>query len=85
MKETLQSNCFKHEAALTVREKLMTQKKEQVNEKLKTGRVAVYVSYSVLEPLMSEGKTLLKSQDPEGGYEEIWPIHGGRARRTMCF
>ncbi|QHT62489.1 extracellular solute-binding protein [Paenibacillus lycopersici] len=62
------------------REKLMTQdamtqKKEQVNEKLKTGRVAVYASYSVTEPSMSEGNTFLKSQDPDGGYEAIWPIH----------
>ncbi|MBP3965076.1 extracellular solute-binding protein [Paenibacillus lignilyticus] len=77
-------------ASRLYREKLMTQdamtqKKEQVNEKMKNGRVAVYLSYSSMEPSMSEGNTLLKQQDPNGGYEMIWPLHKDGVDKNQVF
>ena len=61
------------------REKLMTQdaltqKAEQVTERVRNGRAAVYVDIRAIE----EGEPAhqqLKSKDPNDGYFMIWPIH----------
>lgn len=50
-----------------------TQTRDQVMEKVNTGRVAVYAGN-----VAREGRTAapaLKEQDPDAGYEVIWPIH----------
>jgi putative aldouronate transport system substrate-binding protein len=67
-------------ASKLFREKLitqdtLTQKKEQVEEKLMTGRVAVFIAHSVLEPKVNEANTLMRNADPDSGYEVIWPLH----------
>ncbi|WP_127491500.1 extracellular solute-binding protein [Paenibacillus glycanilyticus] len=67
-------------ASKLFREKLMTQdslteKKEQVFEKLTNGKAAVFVSYSVLENQISAANTLMRKNDPDSGYEVIWPVH----------
>lgn len=51
----------------------MTQKEDQVKEKLATGRVAVFVSGDASN-FGREGNNAWKSKDPEGGYTYIWPI-----------
>ncbi|MFC4778810.1 extracellular solute-binding protein [Paenibacillus sp. GCM10023252] len=53
----------------------LTQKKEQITEKIKAGRVAVYVSYSVLEPSVAEANNTMRAADPDSGYDVIWPLH----------
>ncbi|WP_337100188.1 extracellular solute-binding protein [Paenibacillus sp. YIM B09110] len=51
----------------------MTQKEDQVKEKLATGRVAVYVGGNATN-VGREGHNTWKNADPSGGYEFIWPI-----------
>jgi putative aldouronate transport system substrate-binding protein len=51
----------------------MTQKDDQVKEKLATGRVAVFVGGNSTN-MGREGHNALKAQDPNAGYEFIWPI-----------
>ncbi|MEK3671585.1 MULTISPECIES: extracellular solute-binding protein [unclassified Paenibacillus] len=53
---------------------VFTQTGDQINEKLKTGRVAVYVDGDVVNPGRGADGAL-KATDPEAGYEIIWPIH----------
>jgi putative aldouronate transport system substrate-binding protein len=53
---------------------LFTQTSDQLGEKLKTGRVAVYVDGDVVNPGGS-ATTALQQQDKEAGYDVIWPIH----------
>ncbi|WP_254638983.1 extracellular solute-binding protein [Cohnella sp. GbtcB17] len=52
----------------------LTQTKDQVVEKLNTGKVAVYASYDTSD-LGSQATTELKKSDPEAGYKMIWPLH----------
>ncbi|HEY2493794.1 MAG TPA: extracellular solute-binding protein [Paenibacillus sp.] len=52
----------------------MTQTKDQIEEKVMTGRVAVYAGASPTEFAMKAHAELTKS-DPEAGYFMIWPIH----------
>ena len=66
-------------ASKLFREKLITQDVftqtgDQINEKLKTGRVAVYVDGDVVNPGRGADGAL-KATDPEASYEIIWPIH----------
>ncbi|GAB2671646.1 extracellular solute-binding protein [Paenibacillus thermoaerophilus] len=61
------------------REKLMTQdaltqKVDQVQEKLNQGRVAVYADITAIE-YAGPADALLKQKDPNAGYFMIWPIH----------
>ncbi|MGI6141373.1 MAG: extracellular solute-binding protein [Caldicoprobacterales bacterium] len=60
------------------REKLIspdtfTQLKEEVDRKMLTGKVAVYITSSPTE-MGSQGDMELKKQDPNDGYFMIWPI-----------
>ncbi|WP_334073655.1 extracellular solute-binding protein [Paenibacillus sp. A14] len=66
-------------AAKLFREKLMTQDamtqtRDQVQEKLMNGKVAVYVSTNPTVYAMQAHAELTK-KDPNGGYFMIWPIH----------
>lgn len=66
-------------ASKLFREKLitqdaLTQKNDQVKEKLNTGRVAVF-AFPDAANYGRDGHNALKANDPEGGYEAIWPIH----------
>ncbi|GAB6926725.1 hypothetical protein JCM10914A_07080 [Paenibacillus sp. JCM 10914] len=61
------------------REKLMTQdaftqKLEQVEQKIITGKVAVYAASSPTE-FGSKGNNILSAEDPDAGYIMIWPVH----------
>ncbi len=65
-------------ASSLFREKLitqdaLTQTRDQVVEKLNTGKVAVYASYDTSD-LGSQATVELKKGDPEAGYEMIWPL-----------
>ncbi|MRN54690.1 extracellular solute-binding protein [Paenibacillus monticola] len=51
-----------------------TQKLEQVEQKIITGRAAVYAASSPTE-FGAIGNSLLKAEDPEAGYIMVWPIH----------
>jgi putative aldouronate transport system substrate-binding protein len=51
----------------------MTQKGDQIKEKLGTGRVAVYVGGNSTNE-GREGLNTWKASDPTAGYEFIWPI-----------
>lgn len=66
-------------AAKLFRERLitqdaMTQTIDQVQERLLTGRTAVYASQSPTDRAML-AHTELTKQDPDAGYFVIWPIH----------
>ncbi|QQZ59665.1 extracellular solute-binding protein [Paenibacillus sonchi] len=66
-------------ASKLFREKLITQDMftqtgDQISEKLKTGRVAVYVDGDVVNPGRG-ADTALRTTDPDAGYDIIWPIH----------
>ncbi|MCM3782865.1 extracellular solute-binding protein [Neobacillus mesonae] len=66
-------------ASKLFREKLMaqdalTQTKDQIKEKVYTGRVAVAAGASPTE-YGSVGDTELKKKDPNDGYFMIWPVH----------
>ncbi|MFC4102628.1 extracellular solute-binding protein [Paenibacillus xanthanilyticus] len=61
------------------REKLIsqdtfTQKLEQVEQKVVTGNVAVYVASSPTE-FGAKGHAALTQQDPNAGYIMVWPVH----------
>ncbi|RIX60571.1 extracellular solute-binding protein [Paenibacillus nanensis] len=51
----------------------LTQKEDQVKEKLATGRVAVFVGGNATN-LGREGHNALRAADPNAGYEFIWPL-----------
>ncbi|MCM3271816.1 extracellular solute-binding protein [Paenibacillus elgii] len=60
------------------REKLMSQdamsqNRDQVIEKITTGRIAVYAASSPTE-FGAKGDTVLRAQDPKAGYIMVWPI-----------
>jgi len=76
-------------ASKLFREKLMTQDaltqtKDQVKEKINTGRVAVYASASPTD-LAMEGHSILSKQDPNAGYIMIWPIAKPGLDRNKIF
>ncbi|MFU1794337.1 extracellular solute-binding protein [Paenibacillus azoreducens] len=66
-------------ASRLYRDKLMTQdvftqKSDQMIEKLSQGRVAVALNVNLSGRARVPNSTL-RAQDPEGGYEFIWPVH----------
>jgi len=76
-------------AAKLYREKLMTQEafsqtRDQVKEKILNGSVAVYASINATE-FAKEGHALLSAQDPDAGYEMIWPIAKPGLDRNKIF
>ncbi|OXS56257.1 ABC transporter substrate-binding protein [Cohnella sp. CIP 111063] len=71
------------------REKLMTQdaftqKLEQVEQKVVTGKIAVYAASSPTE-FGSKGNAALSSEDPSAGYIIVWPIHKAGLDRNKIF
>ncbi|MDF2836636.1 MAG: extracellular solute-binding protein family 1 [Paenibacillus sp.] len=71
------------------REKLMTQdaftqKREQVEQKVVTGKVAVYVASSPTE-FGAIGHSQLSEQDPKAGYIMVWPVHKDGLDRNKIF
>jgi putative aldouronate transport system substrate-binding protein len=76
-------------ASKLFREKLITQDAftqtdDQVLEKLKNGKVAVFASYNVMKNA-EEAHNFLRSNDPEAGYEMIWPIANTGINREKVF
>ena len=51
-----------------------TQPLEQVEQKIITGKAAVYVASSPTE-FGAIGNSLLSEEDPEAGYIMVWPVH----------
>ncbi|RIX52183.1 extracellular solute-binding protein [Paenibacillus nanensis] len=71
------------------REKLMsqdafTQKREQVEQKVVTGQIAVYVASSPTE-FGAIGNSKLSEKDPDAGYIMIWPVHKEGLDRNKIF
>lgn len=52
----------------------MNQTMDQVKEKINTGKAAVIFTASTAD-LGRVGNNSLKAENPEGGYDMIWPIH----------
>ncbi|WP_019635902.1 extracellular solute-binding protein [Paenibacillus fonticola] len=53
-----------------------TQTRDQILEKLKKGKIAVFAAYdAVVEGIGREANNQLKAIDPADGYDVIWPIH----------
>ncbi|MNI20229.1 Lipoprotein LipO precursor [compost metagenome] len=51
-----------------------TQTREQVEQKIITGKAAVYAASSPTE-FGAIGNSLLEAEDPEAGYIMVWPVH----------
>ena len=51
-----------------------TQKREQVEQKILTGKAAVFAASSPTE-FGAIGNSVLKQEDPNAGYIMVWPIH----------
>lgn len=65
---------------------LFTQTRDQINEKLRSGKVAVFAAYdSVVEGIGREANNTLKAIDPEDGYEVIWPVHKSGVDKNSVF
>lgn len=76
-------------ASKLFREKLMTQDaltqtRDQVQEKLNTGRVAVYAAYDSSD-LGSQATVALRKNDKDDGYLFIWPLHKDGVDKTKVF
>ncbi|MBW4080988.1 extracellular solute-binding protein [Paenibacillus sp. S150] len=78
-----QDQAFKDTALLASRlfregltsQDLLTQTRDQVLEKLKTGKIAVFGAYdAVVEGIGREANNLLSAKDPEDGYDVVWPF-----------
>jgi putative aldouronate transport system substrate-binding protein len=55
---------------------LLTETRDQVLEKLKTGRIAVFGAYdAIVEGIGREADNQLSAKDPQDGYDIIWPVH----------
>lgn len=72
------------------REKLMTQdaftqKSDQVYEKMKNGKVGVFVSGDALNSNIKDASNLLQQKDPDAGYMAIWPIHADSVSKDKVF
>jgi len=53
----------------------LTQTRDQIMEKLKEGNIAVFGAYdAVVEGIGREANHLLQANDPEAGYDVIWPF-----------
>lgn len=61
-----------------------TQTLEQVEQKIITGKIAVYAASSPTE-YGAIGNSLLKEQDPEAGYIMVWPIHKAGLDKNKIF
>lgn len=71
------------------REKLIsqdsfTQKLEQVESKVVSGKVAMYVASSPTE-FGAIGNSQLSAQDPEAGYIMVWPVHKAGLDKNKIF
>ncbi|THF76899.1 extracellular solute-binding protein [Cohnella fermenti] len=65
---------------------MFTQTRDQILEKLKTGKIAVFGAYdSVVEGIGREANNLLKAKDPEDGYLPIWPVHKAGVDRNKVY
>ncbi|WP_426448404.1 extracellular solute-binding protein [Paenibacillus sp. S-38] len=65
---------------------LFTQTRDQILEKLKTGKIAVFGAYdAVVEGIGREANNLLKAKDPQDGYDVIWPIHKAGVSKDKVF
>ncbi|MBB3127049.1 ABC-type glycerol-3-phosphate transport system substrate-binding protein [Paenibacillus rhizosphaerae] len=51
----------------------LTQKQDQIKEKLKTGKIAVYTGFGVVNDA-SEADRLLRGKNPNDGYDIVWPF-----------
>ncbi|WP_151734214.1 extracellular solute-binding protein [Paenibacillus tengchongensis] len=61
-----------------------TQTREQVEQKIITGKIAVYAASSPTE-FGAIGNSLLSEQDPDAGYIMVWPIHKAGLDRNKIF
>ncbi|UQZ37100.1 ABC transporter substrate-binding protein [Paenibacillus sp. PK3_47] len=61
-----------------------TQNLEQVEQKIITGKIAVYAASSPTE-YGAIGNSLLKEQDPDAGYIMVWPIHKAGLDKNKIF
>ncbi|MBC8081233.1 MAG: extracellular solute-binding protein [Gorillibacterium sp.] len=78
------------EASKLFRQKLITQdtftqKSDQVYEKIKNGRVAVFASGDAVNSNIKDGNNLLSEKDPDAGYMAIWPIHEDAVSKDKVF
>lgn len=63
-----------------------TQTRDQILEKLKNGKIAVFGAYdSVVEGIGREANNNLKAKDPEDGYEVIWPVHADGVDKNKVY
>lgn len=53
---------------------IFTQTRDQILEKLKKGKIAVFGAYDSMV-VGAEANNLLMAKDPEDGYLPIWPVH----------
>ncbi len=77
-------------ASKLFRDKLMTQdaftqKRDQVYEKMKNGRVGVFAGLSAVNTDIAEANNLLQQKDPDAGYKAIWPIHSDNVAKDKVF
>ncbi|MDT9726168.1 extracellular solute-binding protein [Xylanibacillus composti] len=65
---------------------VFTQTRDQILEKLKNGKVAVFGAYdAVVEGIGREANNLLQAEDPEAGYDVIWPFHKEGVDKNQVF
>jgi putative aldouronate transport system substrate-binding protein len=65
---------------------MLTQTRDQVLEKLKTGKIAVFGAYdAVVEGIGREANNRLSALDPEDGYTLIWPVHQAGVDRNRVY
>lgn len=65
---------------------LLTQTRDQILEKLKTGKIAVFGAYdAVVEGIGREANNQLSAKDPADGYEVIWPVHKAGVDKNKVF
>jgi len=61
-----------------------TQKAEQVEQKIVTGKIAVYAASSPTE-YGAKGNALLAAKDPSAGYFITWPVHKAGLDKNKIF
>jgi len=65
---------------------MFTQTRDQINEKLRAGNIAVFAAYdAVVEGIGREANNTLKAKDPEAGYDVIWPVHKAGVDKNQVF
>ncbi|EFM10082.1 extracellular solute-binding protein family 1 [Paenibacillus curdlanolyticus YK9] len=63
-----------------------TQTRDQIKEKLKNGKVAVFGAYDAyVEGIGREVNNDLKAKDPSSGYDVIWPVHKAGVDKNKVF